>query len=107
MFEDRLKLYKALIDKCPRFEHKGKSMHFTSANGYMFSILNKDGEIGIRFSKETQKKYLEEFNTSLFKSYGSVMRGYVLIPDTMLADLDAVAKYLDESYDWVMSLEEK
>ncbi|MEM9261305.1 MAG: hypothetical protein AAGA62_16815 [Bacteroidota bacterium] len=107
MFADRLKLYKDLIAKCPRFEHKGKNMHFTSANGHMFSILNKDGEIGIRFSKEVQKKYLEDFNTTVIKSYGTVMRGYVLIPDEMLEDLDLVAKYLDESYDWVMSLEGK
>jgi len=35
------------------------------------------------------------------------MHGYVLIPETMLEDLDNVAIYLDESYDHVMSLEPK
>lgn len=35
------------------------------------------------------------------------MRGYVLIPETMLEDLDHVAKYLVESYNYVMSLEPK
>jgi hypothetical protein len=73
----------------------------------MFSLLNKDGEIGIRFSKEVQKKYIEEFVSSIFKSYNSIMRGYVLIPEKMLEDLDNVARYLDESYDYVMSLEPK
>ena len=107
MWKEKLKLYDELIAKCPRFERKGKTMPYTSANGYMFSLLNKAGEIGIRFSKEVQKKYLEEFDSTLFKSYNSVMQGYVLIPEEMLEDLNNVAKYLDESYDYVMSLPSK
>lgn len=106
-WEEKLKVYDELVSKCPRFERKGKSMVYTSANGHMFSILNKDGEIGIRFSKEVQKKYLEEWDSTLFKSYNSVMQGYVLVPEKMLKDLDNVAKYLDESYDYVMSLDPK
>lgn len=82
-------------------------MPYTSANGHMFSLLNKAGEIGIRFSKEVQQKYIEEFDSTIFKSYNSVMHGYVLIPEAMLEDLDNLAKYLDESYDYVMSLEPK
>jgi len=107
MWEDKLKIYDELVAKCDRFERKGKTSPYTSANGYMFSAFNKAGEIGIRFSKEVQKKYIEEFNTTLFKSYNAVMQGYVLIPDEMLKDLDSVARYLDESYDYVMSLEPK
>jgi hypothetical protein len=107
MWNERLKIYDELVSKCSRFERKGKTMPYTSANGYMFSLLNKAGEIGIRFSKPVQQEYLEQLNTTLYKSYGATMRGYILIPDEMLADLDEVAKYLDESYDYVMSLEPK
>ena len=32
----------------------------------MFSLLNKAGEIGIRFSKEVQKKFIEEFDSTIF-----------------------------------------
>ncbi|MDX1378440.1 MAG: hypothetical protein R3307_06305 [Anaerolineales bacterium] len=106
-WKDKLEIYDKLVEKCPRFERKGKSMIYTSANGHMFSILNKDGQIGIRFSKEVQEKYIKEFDTTLFKSYGAVMRGYVLIPDHMLEDLDKLAELLNESYDYVMSLEPK
>ena len=106
-WEEKLKIYDDLVSRCSRFERKGKTMPYTSANGYMFSLLNKQGQLGIRFAKEEQKKYLEKFNTSLFKSYGSVMRGYVLIPDDMLEDLDTLSTYLNESYDYVMSLEPK
>lgn len=107
MWKEKLAIYDQLVDKCPRFERKGKTMPYTSANGYMFSLLNKDAEFGIRFSKEVQQKYIEEFSSSIYKSYGAVMKGYVLIPDSMLEDLDQLAKYLNESYDYVMSLPPK
>jgi len=107
MWIDKLSLYDSLVDKCPRFKRKGKTMPYTSANGYMFSLLNKSGEFGIRFSKEVQQRYMKEWETTYFKSYGATMRGYVLIPEKMWADLDTLAKYLNESYDYVMSLEPK
>ncbi|MEP1780098.1 hypothetical protein [Reichenbachiella sp.] len=107
MWKEKLKLYDELVAKCERYERKGKTMPYTSANGYMFSLLNKAGEIGIRFSKDVQEKYMQEFNTTFYKSYGAVMNGYILIPEEMLKDLDKVAVYLDESYDYVMTLEPK
>jgi len=107
MIEEKLALYDQLISKCPRFERKGKSMVYTSANGHMFSQLNKAGELGIRFSKEVQKKYMDEWATTTFKSYGATMKGYVLVPEEMWDDLDRLAGYLNESYDYVMSLDPK
>lgn len=68
MREEKEKIYDALVDKCPPIERKGKSMPYTSANGYMFSQLNKSGEIGIRFSKEVQEKYGKEWDTTYFES---------------------------------------
>ena len=106
-WEEKLALYDKLVALCPRFERKGKTMPYTSANGHMFSLLNKEGELGFRFSKEVQEKYIREFGTTIFKSYGATMKGYVLIPDEMLEDLQALSKYLNESYDYVMSLEPK
>jgi hypothetical protein len=107
MWEERLKIYDELVAKCPRFMRKGKTMPYTSANGYMFSLLNKAGELGIRFSKDIQAKYMKELDTTLYKSYGAIMKGYILIPDEMLNDLDQLANFLNESYDYVMTLETK
>lgn len=104
MWEERLKIFDAIVDKCPRFERKGKNMIYTSANGHMFGLLNKAGEIGFRYSKEVQEKYIKEFNSDYYKSYGATMKGYVLIPDEMLNDLEKLANYLNESYEYVMSL---
>lgn len=107
MFKERLVLYDQLVALCSRFERKGKTGPYTSSNGYMFSFLNKDAELGIRFSKEVQEKYFEKFNTTYFKSHNSVMRGYILITDEMLQDKELLVSLLNESYDYVMSLEPK
>ena len=50
-WEEQLAVYNELIAKAG-FQRKGKTAPYTSANGHMFSQLNKDGEVGIRFSKE-------------------------------------------------------
>ena len=107
MREERLKVYDELVARCPRFQRKEKTMPYTSANGHMFSLFNKAGELGIRFSREVQKKYLEQYNTSLFKSYNSIMHGYILVTEEMLKDPDNVVALLNESYDYVMSLDPK
>ncbi len=82
-------------------------MLYTSANGHMFSQLNKAGELGIRFSKEVQEKYIEEFDTDYFSSYGAIMKGYILIPEEMWSDLDKLSELMTESYEYVISLDPK
>ena len=69
MWKDKLAQYDKLIAACTDFERKGKTMPYTSANGYMFSLLNKDGETGIRLSKESGKKFREKHKATIFKSY--------------------------------------
>ena len=73
----------------------------------MFSQLNKEEQLGIRFSKEIQEKYIKELGSDYFKSYGATMRGYVLMPEELWDDLDKLAEYLNESYDYFMTLEPK
>lgn len=107
MWKEKLKIYDELISRCHRFERKGKTMPYTSANGYMFSLLNKAGEIGIRFSKERQEEYMDVFETTIYKSYGAVMHGYILIPESLLENTDRVVDLLNESFDYVMTLDPK
>lgn len=107
MWKDKLVIYEQLVALCPAFERKGKTSPYTSANGYMFSQLNKAGEIGIRLSKESGKRFKEKYNTTEFRSYGAVMRDYVLIPDSMLENLELLAPYLNEAHEHVLSLPPK
>ncbi|MBT8235266.1 MAG: hypothetical protein KJO04_03660 [Bacteroidia bacterium] len=106
-WDKNLQFYDDLVAQCPRFERKGKTMPYTSANGYMFSLLNKNAELGIRFSKDLQKAYMESIPTTLFKSYGAIMQGYVLIPEALYTEPKKLLEMLNESYDYVMTLEPK
>lgn len=105
--EDVLLIYDQAVAQCPDFERKGKTMPYTSANGHMFSQLNKEGQLGIRFSKEVQKSYMEALETGYFYSYGATMKGYICVPESVLSDISQVSSYLKESYAYVMSLEPK
>jgi len=107
LWEERLKIFDQLVDKHPEIERKGKTMPYASANGHMFALLNKEGELGIRLSKEQSRKFMEKYQTTGFKSHGANMRGYVLIPNELLEDLDTLVGYLDEGYQYVKSLEPK
>jgi hypothetical protein len=73
----------------------------------MFSQFNKRGQLGIRFSKDKQEKYIKELNTDYFKSYGAIMRGYILVPEDLWENTERITELLNESYDYVMSLESK
>lgn len=106
-YEKKRKLYDRLVALQPHIQRKGKTMPYTSANGHMFSLLNKAGEIGIRLSKESGQAFMEKYDSTIFKSHGSVVRGYVLVPDTLLDDLEIVAKYLEEGHQYVLSLPAK
>ena len=107
MWEKNLAIFDKIVDLCPEFERKGKTVPYTSANGYMFSLLNKEGELGFRLSKEDQEKFIKDHDTTIFKSHGAVMKGYVLIPENMFSDLDTLATYLNKSFQYVMSLPPK
>lgn len=104
MWKEKLAFYDKLIEGNPNFERKGKNMVYTSANGYMFSQLNNAGEIGIRLPKEVGKKFMEEHDSGPFKSYGAVMRDYVLIPEALYENTELLADLLQQSYEHVMSL---
>jgi hypothetical protein len=106
-YQDQLNIYDQIVAESG-LERKGKTMPYTSANGYMFSQLNKAGEIGIRLSKEAGKKFLEAHPESgPFKSYGATMREYVLIPNSLLSDVKLVASYLLLGHQYVNSLNPK
>lgn len=82
-------------------------MPHTSANGYMFSLLNKADEISLKLSKEKAEKFKSEYNATIFKQHVAVIKGYVKIPNGMLNIIEASGKYLDQGYEHVMTLKPK
>lgn len=106
-WDNKLKIFDTIVNTCPEFERKGKSMIYCSANGYMFALLNKAGEIGIRLSKPSQDDFKKKYNSTVFHSYGAVMKDYVLIPDKLLTDSTLMTELFTESFNFVMSLKPK
>ena len=85
--------YAALADKHWSLPIQGKANPYTSMNGNMFSFLSKEGEICLRLSKDNQAAYWETHGGEPVTQYGSVMRGYVALSDTVLDDPDLSAKW--------------
>ncbi|MBR9920993.1 MAG: TfoX/Sxy family protein [Bacteroidetes bacterium] len=107
-WENNLKAYDAIVEGISDFERKGKSMPYTSSNGYMFSLLNKAGELGIRLPKEDQKKFIEQYpDSGPLKSHGATMRDYVLVPEALLKEPDVVAEWLKKGFAYVNTLPPK
>lgn len=107
MWEGNLKRFDQIVALRPELTRLGKTVPYTSANGHMFSVLNKAGELGFRLSKEDGEKFMEEHQTTRFKSHGAFMRGYVLIPESMFDDLELLASYLHKAHQYVLTLKPK
>lgn len=103
----QIETYKALIEHTPDVELKGKNMLYTSVNGYMFSQINKAGEIGIRLPKDQATAFIDAHNSGPFKSYGATMKDYVLVPSAVLSDIKLASDYLYKSYLYTKSLPPK
>jgi len=105
--QDKIDLFDQLIATNPDIERKGKTSPYTSHNGHMFSHLSKTGTLGLRLSKEEREAFLEKYNTTLYESYGAIMREYVTVPDELLQNTEELKGYLDLSYEYVKTLEPK
>ena len=105
--QDKIDLYDQLIATNPEIERKGVTNPYTSVNGHMFTHLSKTGTLGIRLPKEEREAFLEKYNTSLYESYGAIMKEYVTVPDDLLENSDELKGYLDLSYAYTKSLKPK
>ncbi len=106
--QNSLVIYENLVEENPNFQKKGKTTAYTSSNGYMFSFVNKSGEIGLRLSKEDTKLFREKYEIKPFISHGAKMREYVTIPeDAFRKDWSFISKMLQKSFEYVNSLPKK
>lgn len=107
MSQTIIETYKDVIKHSDQSELKGKNMLYTSTNGYMYSTINKAGQLGIRLSKEDQKLFDQKHGAEPFKSYGATMRDYVLIPENLLSNINELAQWLNKAHAYVSSLPTK
>ena len=100
-----LELYEKLVATNVDVDRKGKTMPYTSLNGYMFSFLAKDGKVSIRLPKGERETFLSKYKLSV--QYGSVMKEYVVVPDYLLKNTSELKTYFDISYAYIGTLKSK
>lgn len=105
--QEKIDLYDQLIATNPEIERKGKTNPYTSYNGHMFSHLSKTGTLGLRLPKEDREAFLEKYNTTLYESYGAIMKEYVTVPDDLLMNTEELKPYLDISFEYIKTLKPK
>ena len=76
-------------------------------NGYIFSFLSKEGDMGLRLSKSDREEFIEKFNTNLIEQHGRIMKEFVQVPLSVLSDTETINNYLRKSFNYVASLKPK
>lgn len=101
-----LEFYAAVVDgSTGDSELKGAKNPYTARNGHMFSFLDAKGAMALRLSDALQQDFLACYNSGPVIQYGSVMRGYLSVPDDLLERTDELRDWFDKSYEWVGTLE--
>jgi len=86
---------------------RGGKNPYTSRNGHMFSFLDKDGAMALRLSDEQAERFRSEYDSGPVTQYGSVMHGYVSVPEDLLERTAELAAWFDESFEWTGTLPPK
>ena len=105
---EALELYTAAVDRSTSgVTVKGAKNPYTSVNGHMFSFLDGAGAMALRLSEELGEEFRATYESGPVMQYGSVMRGYVSIPATLLENTNELAVWFDQSYEWIGTLAPK
>lgn len=104
---EKVALYEKLVATNPRVQRRGATMPYTSLNGNMFSLLNKEGVLLLRLSEEARAAFVAKYDTKPVVMYGAVMPEYVAVPEELLTKTAQLKKYFDASFDYVSSLRAK
>jgi len=101
-----LKIYEELINNHPEVKRKGKRLPYTSMNGNMFSVISKEGHIGLRFSEESVERYIDLYGFTKYVKNDKVMEDYVTISDEFL-DNELLVDLFNECVEYAKSLQAK
>jgi TfoX/Sxy family transcriptional regulator of competence genes len=99
-------LYDKLIATLPEIERKGDANPYTSLNGNMFTLLHQS-RLAIRLPEDEREKFLKKYKTTLFEAYGTVMKEYVAVPESLLTKTKELQTYLEMSYAHAKTLKPK
>lgn len=101
-----LEFYAAVVDgSTGDLELKGAKNPCTARNGHMLSFMDAKGAMALRLSDALQQDFLARYDSGPVIQYGSVMRGYLSVPNDLLEKTDELRDWFDKSYEWVGTLE--
>ncbi len=106
-YDDALALYDKLVETQPEIPRKGKDSPYTSVNTWMFSMVSKDGRVGMRLPKAKREEFNTKYKTCDYINYGAKIREYSEIPPDLLAKTDELAPWFEISYQYTLSLKPK
>jgi hypothetical protein len=73
----------------------------------MYTILLGSQTLGIRLPEKERERFLKKYGTTLLEAYGTVMKEYVAMPDSLLGKTKELKKYLDLSFEYAGTLKPK
>lgn len=103
---EALERYAAVVEQAGETV-KGAKNPYTSRNGHMFSFLAADGAMALRLSDDLTDEFLSRYESGPVEQYGSVMRGYVSIPDDLLTETEELSSWFEKAHAWIGTLEPK
>lgn len=102
-----LALYDKLVATQPEVERKGAAMPYTSVNGHMFSFLTKEGRLALRLPAAEREAFLKDYDTTLCKQNGVVLKEYVEVPAALLKRTQELSTFFGISHAYVAGLNPK
>lgn len=104
---DRLARYEQLVASHPQVERKGATVPYTSCNGHMFSMLDKDGTLSLRLPPDELAAFLKTFKAKLSEQYGVVRKEYADVPEAVWRKPRELQRLFAVSYAYVSGLKPK
>jgi hypothetical protein len=77
-------IYEEMVATKPDVPVKGAALRYTSLNGNMFSFLTQEGGIALRLGDAELASFRAKYKADPVVQHGATMRGYVLVPPTLL-----------------------
>ena len=90
-------LLEGLAEAEPDLKVKGKKMPYLAVNGNMFAFVDPDGALCLRFAEADRAALAADFGVGPVMQYKAVMRGYVAMPQAVVADPARLAALFAQS----------
>ena len=104
---EALELYEELVSRFETVDRKGAANPYTSLNGHMFSFLDRDGTVALRFSTQDWTEFTDTYDSGPSIQYGKTMNGYAIVPADLLRDTETLAGWFARSYEYIATLKPK